>query len=87
MASDDFGDTVSEFHAPQSRECNVGRTEQKIRIGAGVALLAAAALAPVNRGWRIGFVALGAMELITGARRHCPLWQALGINTNRESTS
>lgn len=63
--------------------CNVGRTEQKIRLGAGVGLLAAAAFAPVSRGWKIGFALLGTAELITGATRYCPVSQAFGINTCR----
>ena len=71
--------------AVPASERNVGRTDQKSRIGVGAALLAAAAFAPVGRGWRIALAALGAGELITGVRRHCPVWQALGINTNRET--
>ena len=67
----------------QSSRCNVGRTEQKIRIGAGAALVAAAAFAPLSRGWRIALGALGAAELITGTTRYCPASQALGINTCR----
>ncbi|MEO6004359.1 MAG: DUF2892 domain-containing protein [Opitutus sp.] len=75
---------IDVYAAPQSSQ-NVGRTDQKIRIGVGAALLAAAAFAPVGRGWRIAFAAIGAGELITGVRRHCPVWQALGINTNRDA--
>ena len=63
--------------------CNVGRTEQKFRIGAGAALLSAAAFAPISLGWRIGLGMLGAGELITGITRYCPLSEALGINTCR----
>ena len=64
-------------------QCNVGRTEQKFRIGAGAALVSAAAFAPVSLGWRIGLGVLGAAELITGAMRYCPVSRALGINTCR----
>lgn len=63
--------------------CNVGQTEQIIRISTGVALITAAAVAPINRGLRLGMAAVGMMELITGSTRYCPLWQSLGINTNR----
>jgi len=66
-----------------SRRCNVGRTEQKFRIGGGVALLAAAAFAPIGRGWKIGLAVLGAAEVITGTTRYCPVSQMLGINTCR----
>jgi hypothetical protein len=67
----------------RSRKCNVGRTEQKLRIGGGVALLAAAAFAPIGRGWKIGLAVLGAAEVITGTTRYCPVSQMLGINTCR----
>lgn len=46
-------------------------------------MLAAAAFAPVGRSWRLGLMALGAMEVITGALRYCPVSHALGINTCR----
>jgi hypothetical protein len=64
--------------------CNVGRTEQKVRLVAGTALLAAAAFAPMSRGWRIGLAAFGIAELVTGATRYCPVSQLLGVNTCRE---
>jgi Protein of unknown function (DUF2892) len=62
-------------------QCNIGRSEQKFRLGMGTALLAAAAFAPLSRGWRIGLSIVGAAELITGTTRYCPISQALGINT------
>jgi hypothetical protein len=65
------------------RPCNVGRTEQKIRLVTGGALAAAAFIAPVSRSWRILFGALAAAEIVTGAMRYCPLSQALGVNTCR----
>jgi hypothetical protein len=63
--------------------CNVGAGERTFRFVAGGALLAAAAFAPVGRGWRFGLMGLGAMEVITGALRYCPISHALGINTCR----
>jgi hypothetical protein len=69
--------------APVGRRCNVGRAEQKIRLIGGAALLGAAAFAPVGRNWRIAMAAFGAMEIVTGATRYCPVWQALGVNTCR----
>ena len=70
--------------AEEQRPCNVGRTEQKFRLAAGGVLLAAAAFAPVGRGWRIGFAVLGVAELVTGVMRYCPVNQALGIDTCRD---
>ena len=92
--NDDFGTNVGEqisakFQAPveadfsPNQRCNVGRMEQKFRLGAGTALLAAAAFAPLSRGWRIGLAAFGAAELITGSTRYCPVSNLLGINTCR----
>jgi hypothetical protein len=69
--------------APRSH-CNIGSTEQKIRLATGGALVIAAAFAPVSRGWRIGLAAFGASQLVTGAMSYCPLWHALGIDTRRE---
>lgn len=63
---------------------NVGRTEQKIRIVTGAAMVAAAAFAPIGRNWRIALGAIGAAELLTGSMRYCPLWHSLGINTNQD---
>jgi hypothetical protein len=74
-------DFDAELEWMRDSNCNVGRTEQKFRIATGSALLAAAAFAPVSRGWRIGFALIGAAELVTGAMRYCPINQALGINT------
>jgi hypothetical protein len=99
-AADDFGTNVGavleeQIHfvaEPEPGElqetgtrCNVGRTEQKVRLVAGTAMLAAAAFAPVSSGWKIGLAVLGAAELITGATRYCPVSQALGINTCQRS--
>ncbi|HEX2099953.1 MAG TPA: DUF2892 domain-containing protein [Candidatus Synoicihabitans sp.] len=64
--------------------CNVGRAEQKVRLIAGTALLAAAAFAPVSRGWRIGLAAFGVAEILTGSIRYCPVSQLLGVNTCRD---
>jgi hypothetical protein len=95
-SSDQFGTNVGETilqqtrllgeadePAPSQSRCNLGRTEQKIRLASGTALLAAAVFAPVSRGWRIGFAVAGVSQLVTGAMSYCPLWQALGIDTRR----
>lgn len=60
---------------------NVGRTEQKIRVVSGLALVSAAAFSRVPRGWRIAMAAVGTIEIVTGTTRYCPLWSALGIST------
>ncbi len=83
-ASRDFETQPWAEEMADERPCNVGRTEQTFRLVAGGALLAAAAMAPVSRGWRIGFAVLGVAEIVTGAMRYCPVNQALGINTCRD---
>ena len=67
--------------SPRGLNCNVGRTEQVVRLTVGAALVTAAAVAPLNRGWRIAMAAAGATQLVTGSTRFCPLWQALGVST------
>jgi hypothetical protein len=84
-------ETLVSEHAPagpaatsapaRSSRCNVGPADQKMRLGAGATLLAAAALAPVGRNARIALGAIGVAALLTGATRYCPVSQALGINT------
>jgi hypothetical protein len=76
-------DFLSESATARRLPCNVGKTEQKIRMTAGAALIGAAAFAPLSRGWRIGLAVFGASQLITGGMSYCPLWQALGINTRQ----
>jgi len=61
--------------------CNIGSTERTIRIVLGIVLLVvgyAAGLPP----WAsiVAYIA-GAIALLTGAIRFCPLWQVLGVNT------
>ena len=78
--------TLGERYVPQPRSlrrlsCNVGRTGQKIRVAAGAALVTAAAVAPVNRNWRLAMAVFGVAQLVTGSLRHCPVWQAVGVNT------
>lgn len=98
MPHSDFGTNVGEkiLEQPEARHvieaanwrldtgtCNVGRTEQKIRLIAGTALLAAAASPRISPGWRIAMGLLGAMEIVTGSTRQCPVWSALGVSTAR----
>ena len=86
-ASDEFGAQVTaneDMYGSERRlPFNVGTTERTIRLAAGTGMLAAAAFAPIGRNWRIALGILGAMEIATGSARYCPLWHALGVNTNR----
>lgn len=56
-------------------KCNVGRTEQKIRIGIGIIILAL--------GWYFGswWGLIGIIPIITGAIRWCPASAILGVST------
>lgn len=56
-------------------KCNVGRTEQKIRIGIGVIILAIGLL---YRSW---WGLIGLLPIITGAIRYCPASALLGVST------
>lgn len=62
-------------------KCNVGTTESYIRMGAGAVAILGGLVLPVGRGLRLGLIAVGTAEVITGAMRYCPLSEALGINT------
>lgn len=61
-------------------ECNVGSTEQSVRISAGAAAVIAALAVPLPRTARIGLLVFGIAELVTGATRYCPVKQLLGMN-------
>jgi hypothetical protein len=64
---------------------NVGGNDRKVRIATGVALLGAAALAPVGRRFKGMLAVAGAESLVTAATGYCALNQALGVNTARRS--
>lgn len=55
-------------------KCNVGKTEQKIRIGAGVVIILAGLY--FRSWWGI----IGLVPIITGATRYCPANAILGID-------
>jgi hypothetical protein len=65
----------------QAMRCNIGSTERVIRLvlGGGLLLIGYAAGLPA---WAAAaaYVA-GAIALVTGAVRFCPLWQLFGVNT------
>ena len=61
--------------------CNIGAIERTVRITLGVILLVVGYLAALPAWGAAIAYAAGAIALITGAVRFCPLWLALGINT------
>lgn len=56
--------------------CNVGQTDRVLRIGAGVAIMAAGAY--LQSWWGL----VGLVPFITGVVRWCPLYVPLGLSTN-----
>lgn len=61
--------------------CNIGSVERTIQIILGVILLLIGYLAGLPTWGAVVAYLLGAVALVTGAVRFCPLWLALGINT------
>ena len=62
--------------------CNVGGADRILRMGVGFGLLGAAWLAPgLNKWARIGMLAAAAEAIYSAATRHCPISEALGLNT------
>ena len=62
-------------------ECNLGKTERRIRVFLGVVLLGIAGLTMLPEwGSGLAFV-LGIVALFSGVARFCPLWKVFGINT------
>jgi len=55
-------------------QCNVGKTEQMVRIAVGASILLAGLF---NKKW---WGLLGIAPIITGATRYCPANAVLGIN-------
>jgi hypothetical protein len=58
-------------------KCNVGKTEQVLRIALGSTIVLTGLL---NKNW---WGLLGIAPIITGATRYCPLNAALGIQNCR----
>lgn len=61
---------------------NVGEWDRNTRwiVGTGAILLSLAA--PLPKGWKVGLLAFGATELLTGTSRYCPVNELIGVNTN-----
>lgn len=58
---------------------NVGRLERKLRVAAGIVLLALAVFIEWPDAWEALPALLGGALLLTGLARYCPLNQLLGI--------
>lgn len=56
-------------------ECNVGLTEQKVRVLAGLAMIGVGAYYKIK-----ALSAIGVIPILTGMLRYCPVNQALGYN-------
>lgn len=61
--------------------CNVGGTDRATRIGIGTALLSTGLFAPIGKPLKVISGVLGAVGLVTGLTRYCPMSQALGRDT------
>jgi len=60
---------------------NVGGMERAIRLVVGITLLVLAFLHVVTGTLAIAAYVIGAIALVTGLIRFCPLWSVFGINT------
>lgn len=65
-------------------KCNVGGAERVARILIGLALITFAYLSLAGTGAVVAYV-VGAILLVTGLVRFCPITTMLGINTCKES--
>ena len=63
---------------------NVGAPERVVRIIAGIALIALAALGTFGPWLYIGvaLLVIGIVLLVTGLVRWCPAWALFGVNTS-----
>jgi hypothetical protein len=66
--------------------CNIGSTERAIRIVLGILLLVIGYAAGLPAWASVVAYIAGAIALLTGAVRFCPLWQLFGVNTCGPST-
>lgn len=62
---------------------NIGTPERLARLILGVVLLFVAILAGLSPLWSWILGLAGAVLVITGALRFCPIWAILGISTGR----
>lgn len=64
---------------------NVGRLEWKLRVAAGIVLIAAAFFVEWPDAWEAVPTFLGAALVVTGLARYCPLNQLLGRRTGQQT--
>lgn len=60
---------------------NVGAVDRAVRLVIGIALLALAFLHVVTGTMAIVAYIAGAVALVTGLVRFCPVWSIFGVNT------
>ena len=59
-------------------QCNVGKTDSRIRLAAGLIIIAAGLY---YQSW---WGAIAIIPILTGASRYCPVHQLLGISTDKK---
>ncbi len=62
-------------------KCNVGKVDMTARFIIGILLLVVGFAVPLSAVWQRVVLALGAIALVTGAIRYCPVNALLGLNT------
>ena len=60
---------------------NVGGVDHKIRLVLGVVALAVAALGGLPTWAMVVTGLVGAIALVTGSLKYCPVWTLFGVNT------
>lgn len=62
-------------------QCNIGLKERNVRVVIGLLLIGIAALSPMPEWGSLVALGVGAVAVVTGLVRFCPLWKVLGMNT------
>jgi Inner membrane protein YgaP-like, transmembrane domain len=63
---------------------NVGSTDRAIRVLVGLVLIALGLFHVVTGTWAIVLYVIGAIQVITGLVRFCPVYLPFGISTARK---
>jgi hypothetical protein len=66
---------------------NVGGWDRKVRWSFGSLALVLGLFGPWPKAWRTFLVLAGATDLLTAGTGYCPINQALGVNTRRDTLS
>ena len=64
---------------------NVGGWDRNLRWVVGSTAVVAALATRIPLGLKIGLLVLGAVEMVTATARYCPVNEALGIDTIKQS--